>query len=267
MSLLLDALKKSEEQRRLGAQPDIHREAAPTPQSDAATARLWLPLALVVVAVLAISWLGWRQFRAPEPATAVAEVADATLPAPAMAERPDSAAGAAATPGARTPIESFTAPEPQTAAADTPAPADPAAMQARQQARQSFSEYKEPETSPAEAPPAATAPAPEAPAASAPTTQAAVRPLAEQGPGGQPTAPYEPEPMSYWALPQGVRDTLPAFRVSVLVYAEDPADRFVLVNGVRLREKQELQTGVVLDEIRRDGAVFRARNYRFLVKG
>ncbi len=265
MSLLLDALKKSEEQRRLGAQPDIHREAAPTPQSDAATARLWLPLALVVVAVLAISWLGWRQFRAPEPATAVAEVADATLPAPAMAERPDSAAGDAATPGARTPIESFTAPEPQTAAADTPAPADPAAMQARQQARQSFSEYKEPETPPASA--AATSPAPDVPASSAPAPKPAPKPAAAASPAAQPTEPYEPEPMSYWALPQGVRDTLPAFRVSVLVYADDPADRFVLVNGVRLREKQELQTGVVLDEIRRDGAVFRARNYRFLVKG
>jgi hypothetical protein len=32
-------------------------------------------------------------------------------------------------------------------------------------------------------------------------------------------------------------------------------------------EKEELAPGVILDEIRRDGAVFSYRNYRFLVKG
>lgn len=73
--------------------------------------------------------------------------------------------------------------------------------------------------------------------------------------------------MSYWALPQGVRDSLPEFRITVLVFADNPADRFLLINGTRLKEKDELQSGVVLDEIRREGAVFRARNYRFLVRG
>ena len=73
--------------------------------------------------------------------------------------------------------------------------------------------------------------------------------------------------MSYWALPQGVRDSLPEFRISVLVFADKPEDRFLLINGTRLKEQEELQSGVVLDEIRREGAVFRARNYRFLVSG
>ena len=53
----------------------------------------------------------------------------------------------------------------------------------------------------------------------------------------------------------------------MLVYAEKPEDRFLLINGQRLVEKEELTAGVVLEEIRRDGAVFRYRNYRFLVKG
>ena len=56
-------------------------------------------------------------------------------------------------------------------------------------------------------------------------------------------------------------------RINVLVYAENPEDRFLLINGQRLVEKEELADGVVLDEIRRDGAVFLFRNYRFLVKG
>lgn len=79
--------------------------------------------------------------------------------------------------------------------------------------------------------------------------------------------PHVSEPISYWELPQGVRDNLPEIRITVLVYASQSDDRFLLANGQRLTEKDELQSGLVLDEIRRDGAVFVYRKYRFLVKG
>jgi hypothetical protein len=78
--------------------------------------------------------------------------------------------------------------------------------------------------------------------------------------------PHESEPISFWQIPQALRDGLPEFRINVLVYAEKKEDRFLLINGQRLVEKEELTDGVVLDEIRRDGAVFLYRNYRFLVK-
>jgi hypothetical protein len=68
-------------------------------------------------------------------------------------------------------------------------------------------------------------------------------------------------------LPQGIRDDLPPIKITVLVYAERPGDRFLLTNGQRLVEKDQLDGGLVLDEIRKDGAVFLYRNYRFLVKG
>lgn len=77
----------------------------------------------------------------------------------------------------------------------------------------------------------------------------------------------ESEPISFWQVPQNLRDNMPEIRITVLVYAEQPEDRFLLVNGVRLVEKEELASGITLDEIRRDGAVFLYRNYRFLVKG
>ena len=79
--------------------------------------------------------------------------------------------------------------------------------------------------------------------------------------------PNQSEPISFWQVPQALRDGLPELRITVLVYAEAPEDRFVLINGQRMVEKEELISGVVLDEIRRDGAVFLYRNYRFLVKG
>jgi len=67
-------------------------------------------------------------------------------------------------------------------------------------------------------------------------------------------------------LRQGLRNELPEFKITVLVYAEAPEDRFLLMNGERLREQDELAGGVTLEEIRRDGAIFTYQSYRFLVK-
>ena len=75
------------------------------------------------------------------------------------------------------------------------------------------------------------------------------------------------EPISFWQMPQSLRDGMPEFKISVLVYAENPQDRFLLINGQRLLEKEELDSGVVLDEIQPDRAVFRYRIYKFFVKG
>ena len=48
-------------------------------------------------------------------------------------------------------------------------------------------------------------------------------------------------------------------------YDENPDGRFVLINGRRLGEGDELQAGLVVGEIRRDGVVFTYRLYRFFV--
>jgi general secretion pathway protein B len=113
---------------------------------------------------------------------------------------------------------------------------------------------------------------PQGPADSAPATAgAAAQPVAETPTAAASQAaqadPKTTEPISYWELPQGIRDSLPDLRITVLVYAESPENRFVLVGGQRLAEKDPYQEGVVLEEIRREGAVFLYRNYRFLVEG
>jgi general secretion pathway protein B len=250
MSMILDALRKSEEQRRLGAQPDIHNAPGESPPDASEPLRQWLPVSLIVVSALVMAWFGWQQFRPPSdiPTTPPVSV---QVPAAEPAEPP--AQSAAGEP--RTPVEAYSAPQ-----QSVPESADdeerPAATGEPAASLKDVSEF--------EAPP---------PAAAAQTAAAQTEPqrAAEPGPEPEPKVagdePYQPDAMSYWELPQGVRDSLPQFRISVIVYADDPADRFVLVNGIRLREKDELQSGVVLEEIRRGGAVFRARNYRFLVKG
>ena len=78
---------------------------------------------------------------------------------------------------------------------------------------------------------------------------------------------YETETISYWQIPQSLRDGLPELRITVLVWAEVPEDRFVLLNGQRVKEQETLESGLTLEEIRRDRAIFSYRNYRFHLKG
>ena len=62
MSMLLDALRKSEEQRRLGAQPDIHHQPGGGAADESGPLRQWVPSALIVVSALVMAWFGWQQF-------------------------------------------------------------------------------------------------------------------------------------------------------------------------------------------------------------
>jgi general secretion pathway protein B len=78
--------------------------------------------------------------------------------------------------------------------------------------------------------------------------------------------PGEPAPIGYWELPDAVRADIPEIKFSVLVYAANSADRFVLINGQRLEEGDTVQPGLEVREIRRDGVIFSYRLYRFLVE-
>lgn len=259
MSILLDALKKSEEQRQLGQAPGMRDDAgaAATPTD---VAQQWLPLTLMALSAIAMAWIGWQQMREPpglasagaEPDIVSRAEGQQATPADQVAEREpvtpgtearvtrsaaEDASSAAATPRARTPVESFSdrsdalrgitvIPPPQDVAGSAAAPASGAA--------------------------------PGEPVAQPRRTRQTVAEAAPSETAG---------PISFWELPQGVRDSLPELRITVLVYADQPEDRFVLIGGERLRENEEVQQGVLLEEIRREGAVFRYRSYRFLVKG
>lgn len=251
MSILLDALKKSEEQRHLGKTPDIHDTADHKPAGEKMSIQRWLPVVMIIAAVSAMSWFGWKQYREPE-----METVSGT---PAVSQRQQ-----AEVPGAgdepvpvktdRTPVESFTAPEEETALVDSSAGKQ--AEQRGQELARSVSQFEKPAEKNDEPEPSAAAqvelPTP------APVKRQSIQSTAIQ--------PHVSAPISYWELPQNVRDSLPEFNITVMVYAEEPKNRFLLVNGQRMVEKEVLD-GVELEEIQRDGAVFRYRNYRFLVKG
>ena len=65
MSILLDALKKSEEQRQLGKVPGIHSPGGGAPVRQSRSPR-WALLVLVVGSAVAVAWFGWRQFQPPQ---------------------------------------------------------------------------------------------------------------------------------------------------------------------------------------------------------
>ena len=260
MSILLEALKKSEQQRQLGSAPDIHRGVEHPAGGGGARGLQWLPISMMAAALVAMVWLGLNQYdwKPPEPITVVGQPEVAT----AVPSKGDAAETSAARQSSRTPVESFAA---GTDRAGGGATNDPGSDAAQEELSRAVSQFKA---------------SPENVAAAGAETDDEPGPLFSAESQNLPASAQsaEPEPseshesaaanfISFWELPQSVRDSLPEIRISVLVYAENPDDRFALVNGQRMVENDRLDSNVVLDEIRREGAVFSYRKYRFLVKG
>lgn len=78
--------------------------------------------------------------------------------------------------------------------------------------------------------------------------------------------PNKPEWLEHWELPPSVRKNLPDLDLSVLVFAETPGERFVLINAERYGEGDVVAEGVNLVRIARDGAVLEYDDYRFLLR-
>ena len=312
MSLILEALKKSEAKRRLGEAPDLA-----TPFS-APRRRGNLVPALFVVAVAAGAF-GWWYLRKPTtapanipsnvvtvpatvtPPAAAKPLVQAPTPAPAAAhsERPRAipppsppvpaqsgppevvSVGELAARGAlpatthrhaefnkapggsmagrRLPPDMRRVEKPAPVAAQTqpavtpapqaapPAPAQPAVSNA---AAQLAKAAKTPEVSAASTP-AIPAALPPAAAAPTPTTSEV-----------KSDAPKSDVPF-YYELPFGIRKALPPLRLSMHVYAGDPAQRFVVLNDSRLAEGDKTADDVTLREVRKDGAVLEFQGQRF----
>lgn len=68
---------------------------------------------------------------------------------------------------------------------------------------------------------------------------------------------------SVWELPYAVRKDLPALNVTMHVYAPAPADRFVVINGERHGEGDQVADGVTLKQISSDGMVLDFRGHSF----
>lgn len=291
MSYILDALRKSDAQRRLGQVPDLdsgsssaHVQARPRRRG------LWLAsiIALVLVAAavaLSLTQTQPREFwrglvgsggdgdtpteTGPETAPVTGEqspVSETTEePSMAVGSEPESPASEAAAESEARGLRRISRPAPQPHAppvvpegererlvesaeeAQQLIEAEKAAS-ARAEARRLLSQREDPE-------------APEtAASADAVTTP---RPV-EQDESSW--APEAPEFVEVWDLPLSVRRELPDLNLSIHVFSADPGGRFVLINGERRLEGEDLGEGASLAEIRREGALIDFRDYRFLLK-
>ena len=260
MSILLEALRKSEKNQHAREAPTIHSDDQTATVSESLRTG---PLALLLIAALfLIGWFIWRQYQPPAgsykpPVTLESDRAQAVSeplenkkqPDQPATTRPDASDNAVRS---RTPVESYQAPQ-SNEAASTAVAQEPAKPQAPAQVQESpadgpvSSEQKTVVNSPGSTPQIA----------------------ADNEPSETVTEKYSPgipEPLGYWDLPDAVRADVPEIKFSVLVYASDPAERFVLINGQRLTEGDSVKPGLVVEEIQRDGVLFSYRLYRFLVK-
>lgn len=278
MSLILEALKKSEQQRRLGEAPNFGSPVVATRRR-----RNLLPViaVLIVIAAAAGWWLMRRSPPAAPPAAPIANSTDAartaTQPPPIKRDmHPPAARPAGNLALDRTKQAEATAQEKRAGAAGNPArttpppappapaaPSKPAVTAAGQPAPTLADKSAGLRTTappPAEAmqkPPAQKADviAPPAPPANA---QTATTPAAT----AKPAAPGAALP-TIWELPFSTRKDLPALDLSMHVYSADPKQRFVVMKGDRHIEGDEVGQDLILREIRQDGLVLEYKGQRF----
>ena len=252
MSILLEALRKSEKSQQPHEAPNIHADSQVGLVSEPLQTG---PLALLLVAALFVSgWFVWHQYRLPEgiykpPVTLVADKTQTVTTPVASLETVVGGTSAQEPPSntitdnagrlERTPVESY-----QHIAGDTQEPkADMSGPLSNY--RPVTKTVVESDTRVDSGMPASN------------TSGANARKQIQN---------QIPEPISYWELPDAIRADVPEIKFSVLVYANKPADRFVLINGQRLGEGDSSQPGLVVMEIRREGVVFSYRLYQFLVE-
>jgi general secretion pathway protein B len=234
MSLILEALRKSEAERQAASLPGLIRSdaAAQAPRQRRPSWLGWLPLVLLLLlAGLGMGWWGPRwlaQERSAREAPAAEADGDAGSAAVAPARPPNERAQALAQ-------QVLAQPEPATPG-PLPAPRERAAADAK----------------PAPPPAQTTVSGPAHPAAASPATPLAAEPV--------------PDAVSLALMPSAQRQQLPALKLSVHVFNPDPARRFAIVDGRRVQEGDALGTAIRVQQIRRDGLLLQVEGRGWLLE-
>jgi len=250
LSFILDALRKSEHERQRQAGPSIAelpiaRPAARTPPW------VWIALgALLTVNVLVVAWLVLRE---PQPAAGAAPGTEATASAPVAAAdgpagtgtpQPGSAAAPATGPGPAAAVTPAPTVAPAPVVVAPPREVRPLTAEAAMDA-EPYADYYP-------------APGPPDPAL-LPMTPAQPQPAMATPATGGPRVPTIDE------LPPQATAGLPQLNLDLHIYAADPAQRAVFINGGRYRQGDALPQGVTVQQITPEGVVLNYRGQRFLL--
>lgn len=300
MSLILDALKRAERERRAGQAPQpLDPVAMPSMEAPSTGGRSRLLIAgLLVSAVLAAVLAAWailhRRAVSPAAATVPASISPAspvvtTASGPANPASPattttDATAPAAAKANAATVADDGAAtlddlvdghPRPaddaRSAAATTrpdaartsadPAPTASQAPQKPSRALDELPPFEQPVGPPSSSTPTTASPG-EAPTLPQASAPVAATPATPATASAPEAAP--PAARNFREMSPNYRSEFPALSVDVHVYNTDPQRRFVIVNGRRYREGDTLTEGPRITAITDDGIVFDFRGERTL---
>ncbi len=272
MSFILDALKKSEAERRLGQTPSLKDTDQAILPSRRKSSWLW-PLGAVLLIAVVVVW-GWKQFMGAEQASepAVAEVVATPAPQNEVVHEYRSPAAAAAIKAReqQSPITNYTPPLPTpiitsgpdlpaagttpaidttSAAASVPAGSQaPVELSDAEQQKQRIEKFKQQRAAEADEDAALVA----AVESRLATEAASAKEDTENS-------------VRFRELPAAVRSSMPDIKISTQVYSVTREDRFAIINGKRYRESETLADGVLLDEILRRGVIVKYKQYRVLI--
>jgi len=229
MSYILDALRKSDQQRQRGAAPTLQSAqfmavSAPEPPPR------WFYVVLVAVLAGAAFVIGWArpwQTEAPRAGTIVLTPA---APAPRPSASPDSVTLERLAPATRKPPSAAPRRHPRGSIAPQSAPAGASKREASR--------------------------------AAATAGQAKLAPEKPAHAGNASGPPDEKIPRLA-ELPASLRQEIPQMTITVHAYSRTPKDRLVGVNDRLLHEGDALAAGLVLEKITPDGMIFSYKGTRF----
>ncbi|HEV7717286.1 MAG TPA: general secretion pathway protein GspB [Steroidobacteraceae bacterium] len=254
MSFILDALKKSENDRQRQSGPALFEVRVAPPRSRFP---LWA-IAVAVLLVVNLSVIAWLMMRRPASAAAAPIPVTATPPPPVATQAPP----VTSTPLPAPPPQQYAEVAPQVAPPVVPneeAPSGPPnstqnTYQGSDSPTNRSTSNREPALADDRAPAAEGNPDDYAPA---------------QAPGNGPLGGGHVRRGTESGLPTyedvAAKDGLPPLHLDLHVYAPEPRKRFVLLNMKRLYEGDSLPQGVRVDSITNDGAVLSYRGTKFVM--
>jgi general secretion pathway protein B len=236
MSYILDALRKSDQQRQRGAVPMTLTPAATLVAAKPPTISLNVLLAAILVAAgIVIGWL-----RPWQPAVPAREAVTslAASPRPALPE----------------PLATV----PETAAKPEPTlPASTATGQAGYPSAGAAMNQDAPAL-------ARTETAPPPPQAVAGDAKPATTPMPDKGGAAEPAAGAPAQGVTPQSeLPAAMQQEIPRLSISLHAYASDPKDCLVMINDKLLRPGEFLSPGLRLEQVTPDGVIMSYKGYRF----
>lgn len=249
MSLILEALRKSEAERRRGDAPDVLSAMPPQAHAHARATPGWMWLLAGSIALLVLLALAWQLLAPPYSSLPVAAPAAPSATKPVALPAPAPALESASAP-APVPMQSPASIFPHVARL-TPAPVLPAADENKQATTLSGAD-RTPESSRGPLQPIVPTPA----STSAPTSAATI-----DSPTATPRASPGGDIESLSDLSPAERRLLPPLRLSMHLWNPDPARRFVILDGNRLGEGDRTDD-VIVSAITADGVVLDWRGRR-----